>query len=112
VQLAHTRFEPGGDRRHQRLLERAGRDDDLASQVRPAGRDDLVPAVDLGERLYSAVELDRQLEPAGVVGQIADDLVAGRIVIRIAREGLSGQAAVAGRGEQLQRVPPPMMMTP
>jgi hypothetical protein len=47
-----------------------------------------------------AVELDGQLEFAGVVGGPRDDIVAGRMGVWIARERPAGQAGVAHGSEQ------------
>ena len=52
---------------------------------------------------HAAVVVDRQI--AGVLGQVVHELVAGRVVVRVARERLAGQAVVARRCEQPQRVP-------
>jgi hypothetical protein len=60
------------------------------------------PAVS-AQAVDAAPELHRQV--AGVLGEVADNLVARRVVVRVARERPARQAVVARRGEQPQRVP-------
>jgi hypothetical protein len=53
----------------------------------------------------AAVVLDRQVEAAGVLGEVGDDLVAGGVVVGVAGEREPGEAVVARGGEERERVP-------
>ena len=106
VQLHHLGPEAGGDRRRERHLKRPRGDDDLVGLVGAVGElDDEAAAVTCPHGLHAAVELDRQLEPSRVVGEVGDDVVAPRVAVGVAWEVEPGQAVVAHGREQPQRVP-------
>ena len=98
--------EVGGDRRRERHLKRPGGDHDLVGLVGAVGElDEEAAAVACPHGLHAAVELDRQLEPSRVVGEVGDDVVAARVAVGVAGEVEPGQAVVAHGREQPQRVP-------
>ena len=105
VELHDLAGELARERGHARDLERAGGDHDLVGVQRAVGEFDAVAAVFGVHRGDAAVELDGEREVAGVVGEVADDLVAGGVVVGVAGEGEAGQAVVARGREQPQRVP-------
>ena len=96
-----------GDRRHERHLERSGRDHDLIGPIAPRCR---------ARRRYrpSACRMARTRLPSAtgrakcrrVLGEVGHDVVAARVAVRIAGEGQTRQAAIASGRKQLQRVPP------
>ena len=93
------RCERGGAGR----LERARGDDDLVGAVRPAVEPDDVALALAAQLADAAAQLHRKV--AGVVGEIGDHLVARRVAVGLARERLAGEAVVARRREEPQRVP-------
>jgi len=95
VQLQDLRVEASGDRRHERHLEGASRDDDLIGLVRPLVRCDEIVAVGLRERPHARVQLDWQLEALCVFREIVDDLVAARIAVWVAGERQARKSRVA-----------------
>jgi hypothetical protein len=106
VELHDLWTEALRDRRRERDLERAGGDHDLVGLACPVVELDQVGGVGLADRANAAVELDRQVEVTGVVGQVGDDLVPTGVVPGITRESHAGERVIAGRREQLERVPP------
>jgi hypothetical protein len=64
------------------------------------------PPVRLREASYRRVLLDWQLEPLRVLLEIGDHLVPRRIAVGVAGKRQAGQAAVAARREQGERLPP------
>ena len=101
-----SRLEVGGYRRRERHLKRPGGDHDLVGLVGAVGElDEETAAVACPHGLHAAVELDRQLEPLRVVGEVGDDVVAPRVAVGVAWEVEPGQAVVAHGREQPQRVP-------
>jgi hypothetical protein len=54
---------------------------------------------------HAGVELEGQVEVACVVGEVVDDFVAGRIVVRVTGERAAWESVVARGGEKRQRVP-------
>jgi len=105
VELRHVVGELLRDRRDARDLERSGGDHDLVGAQFAVDQLDAVAAVVGVERGDPAVELDGQREVTRVVEEVADDLVAGQIVVAVAGERQPGQAVVARGGEQPLRVP-------
>ena len=105
VQLDHVAVELPAMAGTQRHLERPGGDHHLVGPVAPVVQLDHVAAVRSAEGAHPAVQLDRQVEVAGIVGQV------GRPRRRGAgscpdRRGTSARAGRVARGrEQLQRVP-------
>jgi hypothetical protein len=106
VQLCDRGRQPLGERRGARGLEGAGGDDDLVGLHAAPVQFDAVAGAGAGavQPAHAATELDRKV--AGVVGEVGDDLVARGVVVRIAGKGLAGEAVVARRREEPQRVPP------
>jgi hypothetical protein len=105
VELHDLAGELARERRHSRDLERAGGDDDLVGMQLAVREFDAVAAVFGVHRGDATLELDGQLEVAGVAGEVADDLVARGVAIRVAGKGEAGEAVVARGREQPQRVP-------
>jgi hypothetical protein len=106
VQPAHVAAQFGSYRRRERHLKRPGGDHDLVGFV--AAVDDLdeeAAVVACPDRVHAAVELNRQLEPSRVIGEVGHDVVAPRVAVGVAREVEPGQAVVAHGREQPQRVP-------
>src|SRR5436190_3224591 len=66
---------------------------------------DQIGAIRLADRANGAAELDREIEAAGVFGQVGRNVVTRRVAIRVAGKGEAGESAVAHRREQPQRVP-------
>ena len=66
---------------------------------------DEVAALPLADGADTAAQLDRQLEVARVVGEVGDDVVAARVASGSPGNARPGQAVVADRREQPQRVP-------
>src|SRR4029453_9480839 len=88
-----------------RRLKWPGRDHDLVGGDRPTVHvEDKTPTL-VGKPAHVALELDWQLEGLRVALEVADYLVASRVVVRIAGEGKPRQPAVPPRREELQRVP-------
>src|SRR4029450_12423662 len=88
-----------------RFLKWPGRDHDLVGGDRPTVHvEDKTPTL-VGKPAHVALELDWQLEGLRVALEVADYLVASRVVVRIAGEGKPRQPAVPPRREELQRVP-------
>ena len=56
-------------------------------------------------RQDAAVQLDRKIELARIVGKVIRHLVPHRIPVRVAREREARKRVVAGRSEQFERVP-------
>ena len=106
VGAVHVRDgEAVGEGGAARDLERTGRDDDVGGAEAAAFKLELVAAVGGPQRVDPAVELHGQLEVAGVVGEVGDDLVPAGVVGRRGGERQAGEAVVARGGEQAQRVP-------
>jgi hypothetical protein len=101
VKLDGIRVEALGDRGHERHLERARGHDHLVGFVGAVVELEQVPALGPAYRADAAVELDRQLEATGVLGQIGRHLVPCRIRVRVARERQPRKAAVAHRVNSL-----------
>ena len=105
VELDDVAAQPLSDLRHARHLEGAGGDHDLVGPVRAVVELDDVAVAVAAHGLDAAVVLDRQREVARVLGEVGDDLVAGGVVVRVAREGEPGEAVVADGSEQPERLP-------
>lgn len=101
-----------------RLLARRPKRESTDFESRPSFvSDDLLglnrPAVDVEheavsvprQRTDGARELDRQLEMLGVPLEAGDDLVTGRIAVRVAREREARERVVAPWREEDERVP-------
>ena len=95
-----------GNGRHMRYLERSGRHDDVVGFVGAVVELDEVAAPAAAHGADGAVELDRQVEVAGVIAEVGDHVVAARVGVGVAGERAPRQAVVAHGREQLQRVPP------
>ena len=107
VHLDEARVELLGDGRDPRRLKRPRGDHHLVSGVRTVAQlDHEAPVVAAADREDLAVELHGQVEVLRVARQVLDNLVAARIGVELAGEREPGQAVVAHRREQLQRVPP------
>ena len=94
-----------GDRRHERHLERTGGDHYLVSRVGAVIELHDVTVVLPPHRQDAAVQLDRKIELARIVGEVIRHLVPHRIPVRVAREREARKRVVAGRREQFERVP-------
>jgi hypothetical protein len=105
VQLHHLAVETLGDGRHERHLEGPRGDHDLIGLVAAVVELDHVDAARPADGADRTVQLHRQVEVAGVVGQVFHDLVPAGVAVRITGKGQAGQSVVAGRREQLERVP-------
>jgi hypothetical protein len=106
VRLEHIAGQAFGELRHVRVLERAGRNDDLVGRDRSFAELDAEPPVIVSvEFLDVAVQHDWKLERGGVPFEVLDHLVSSRVAIGIARECDSRKGAVAPRREERQRVP-------
>jgi hypothetical protein len=88
VELRHVAGELLRDGRDARDLERSGRDHDLVAVQRPVGQLDAVAAVVWVKAGDAAGDLDGQREVTRVAGEVADNLVARRVVV-----GLAGKRA-------------------
>ena len=107
VQLHDLVAEIGGHRRRERHLERPRGDDDLIGFVGAIGQfDEEAFTVAAADRSDAAVVLDRQLEAPCVLGEVVDDVIPARVAGRVSREREPGQAVVADRREERERVPP------
>jgi hypothetical protein len=105
VELHDATIQVGGDRRHPGGLERACGNHDLIRLVRAVVELDHVPVLASPHGPDAAAELDRQLELLHVVLRVANDVVAIRVAVRVARKRQSRQAVVAHGREELERVP-------
>ena len=93
------------ERRRAGLLERPGRDDYLVGLDAPVFDLDNEAAIAPGQRAHRAVELDRELELGRVPLEVGDHFIPRRVAVGVAGEGQAGQAAVAARREERERVP-------
>jgi hypothetical protein len=94
-----------GDPRHEWRLERAGGDHHLPRLVGTVIDLHDVTVVLPTHRADAAVQLNRKIELAHIVGEVIRHLVPHRITIRIPRKLHAGQRVVARGCEELQRVP-------
>src|SRR3954465_8296207 len=95
-----------GEGRNPGRLERTPGDDHLIGDERAVTQLDQEALVTGAHGHDLAIELDRQLERLGVAGEVLDHLIPAGVGVRVAGERHLGQAVVASRREQLQRVPP------
>ena len=94
-----------GDPRHEWRLERAGGDHHLPRLVGAVIELHDITVVLPPHRAHAAVQLDRKIELARIVGEVIRHLVPRRITIRIAGKLHPRQGVVARGCEELQRVP-------
>ncbi len=105
MRLEDLGCETVGDVRHDRRVERPGRNHDRVRANRCAVRVEHEAVGVLAQRTHGRRELHRQPELLDVLVEVGSDLVAGRVTLRVAGEGEPGQCVVAARGEQDERVP-------
>ena len=105
VQLLNARAERVGDGRDARDLEGTRRDDHLLRLDRVVAEVDDEPIALIRQRADGGVQPDRESEPLDVPLGVGDDLVARRVPVRVAGEVEAGQAVVATRREERERVP-------
>src|SRR5258706_536899 len=87
-------------------LAGAGRDDDVRRLQRRSAEADDVAVAAPGQAVDAAPEAHRQPEAAGIGLQVVGHVVLARERASPRREGKAGEAVVAGRGEEPERVPP------
>ncbi len=105
MDLKHALVEPIGDLRHARYLERTGGHHHLVGLAGAVVQLHEVCLAAPANRSHAAIELQREVEVAGVVGEVGHHLVAVGIVKWLARKGKPRKRVVAGRREEPQRVP-------
>ena len=87
------------------MLERSGGHHDLVSMEGVTVGVDAEPGTVMSHPGDLGVVPDRQPERRGVTAEVLRDSVFRGMAVRVAGKGQAGQARVAGRGEQRQRVP-------
>ena len=112
VHLDDVRRKVGSECRHVRGLKRAGRNHNLLGLYGASPKVEHEASSGVAERLDLGIQVDWQLEGRRVLLEVADDLVARGIAVRVAREGKARKAVIAARCEQHERVPAPAPRRP
>ena len=103
--MEHVLGEVAGELGKSRSLERPGGDDNLVGLYDSVVEHELEPVAVLLQRTNGTARLNREGQRLGVVVEISDHLVTGRIAVGVTRESSTWQAIVAARREKNQRIP-------
>ena len=105
MDLEHVGVEVVGELGNSRSLERPGGDDNLVGLYHSVIEHELEPVAVLPQRTDGTARVNRKGQRLGVVVEIGDHLVTGRVAVGVTREIPTRQAVVAAGREKNERIP-------